>query len=259
MGTPAPASISELSIPDLRHASPTGYARSKLVAERVVRAAVEKAGARATVLRIGQIIPPREKGNRLWNTNEMIPMLVKSALTTGVLPERVSGSDACSWLPDDVLAESILNLAGLSGREMPPEKMVLRLMYNLVHPKPSSWANDFLPALKAAGLDFKMVKREEWIRKLVESKESAEQNPSLKLLGYWKERGEEQGEGAVSFETKAAEEGSGSLREAEKALDERYVKDLLKAWREAWAQRGLATQVRFQNGGLTLGQNSIAR
>ena len=243
MATPAPASIAELPIPNLRYAAPTGYARSKLVAERVVQAAVEREGATATVLRIGQIIPSKAKGNnRLWNVSEMVPMVVRSALTTGVLPERVGGSDACSWLPVDVLAESILDLAGLSGRGVSSiEDLAPRLVYNLVHPRPSSWAHDFLPSLKRAAVrDFETVKREEWIRRLEESKESVEQNPSLKLLAFWKGGGEGQKEeegAAVTFETKAAEKGSGSLRGAEKVLDDAdYVKELLEAWREAWAR-----------------------
>ena len=56
LGTPSPARIPEAPIEDLEQVSLTGYAQSKLIGERMVQAAVEKAGADAEILRIGQVV-----------------------------------------------------------------------------------------------------------------------------------------------------------------------------------------------------------
>ncbi len=83
-GTPAPATVAEAHIEDLAHAQAMGYARSKLVAEHVVRAAGEKTGMRARVLRLGQIVGDTAHG--MWNPTEAIPLMVRSANTVGALP-----------------------------------------------------------------------------------------------------------------------------------------------------------------------------
>jgi thioester reductase-like protein len=82
-GTPLPAVIAETHVPELAHAQNMGYARSKLVAERIVKAAGET-GMVAKVLRVGQIIGDSEYG--IWNTTEAIPLMIQSAVTIGALP-----------------------------------------------------------------------------------------------------------------------------------------------------------------------------
>ena len=83
-GTPLPASIEEKHIAELSHAQNMGYARSKLVTERIIKAASEQTGMVARVLRIGQIIGDSEYG--IWNTTEAIPLMIQSAVTIGALP-----------------------------------------------------------------------------------------------------------------------------------------------------------------------------
>jgi thioester reductase-like protein len=105
-GTPLPATIAETYIADFANAQDMGYARSKLVTEHVVKAAAEKTGMCARVLRVGQIVGDTEYG--FWNTTEAIPLMIQSAVTIGALPalQEVRGSlipllDACTrnlWL-----------------------------------------------------------------------------------------------------------------------------------------------------------------
>lgn len=83
-GTPLPATIAETYIEDFTHAQGMGYARSKLVTEHIVKAAAEKTGMCARVLRIGQIVGDTEFG--IWNTTEAIPLMLQSAATIGALP-----------------------------------------------------------------------------------------------------------------------------------------------------------------------------
>lgn len=83
-GTPLPATIQECHIEDLSHAQSMGYARSKLVTEHMVKAAVDRTGITASVLRIGQIVGDTSKGS--WNTTEAIPLMIQTAKTMGALP-----------------------------------------------------------------------------------------------------------------------------------------------------------------------------
>lgn len=83
-GTLLPAIIAETHIEHFTQAQDMGYARSKLVTEHIVKAAAEKTGMCARVLRIGQIVGDTEYG--LWNTTEAIPLMLQSAATIGALP-----------------------------------------------------------------------------------------------------------------------------------------------------------------------------
>ena len=83
-GTPVPAIIHETYITDLSHAQSMGYARSKLVTETVVKAAVDQTGIFAKVLRVGQIVGDTRVG--LWNSTEAISLMIRSAVTIGALP-----------------------------------------------------------------------------------------------------------------------------------------------------------------------------
>jgi thioester reductase-like protein len=83
-GTPLPARITETYISDPSHAQSMGYARSKFVTEHIVKAAGEKTGMTAEVLRLGQIIGDTEKG--IWNLTEAIPLMMRSAQVFHALP-----------------------------------------------------------------------------------------------------------------------------------------------------------------------------
>ena len=83
-GTPVPATIGEGPVERFEHAQNMGYARSKLVAEHIVRNAALTTRIHARVLRIGQIVGDSKIG--LWNDTEAIPLMIRSALTLKVLP-----------------------------------------------------------------------------------------------------------------------------------------------------------------------------
>lgn len=190
-------------------------------------------GARATILRIGQIVPSAKSGSMLWNPNEMIPLMVRSAWSTGVLPDSPGGADSCSWIDVDSLSQAILEIGRLDrlvAGGADSEKQ--RLVYNLVHARPFSWKDDFLPALKKAGLDFEVVGRQTWLEKLRTSEKNIEKNPSRKLLSFWEARTID-GEGSgIKFETTAAEGESDAMKNAGKVVDEEYVAKLLRTWRD---------------------------
>ena len=178
LGTPAPAIIPEEPIPHLTHVSHTGYAQSKLVSEKIVEAAVKTAGVNAGIYRIGQIIGDTHQG--IWNDSEAFPLIIRSALTMGVLPE--SDMD-CEWLPVDTCAASIIDIeklnkshgsASTNGDHTTPQvsgtakqaNQQQRLVYNLRSPRTFTWTKDLLPALAATGLSFRPIPFAEWTQQL---------------------------------------------------------------------------------------------
>lgn len=235
MATPSQDSrvlIPEAPIQELSHSSPTGYARSKLIAERIVENAVSSTGANATILRIGQIVPARTSGSQLWNPNEMIPLMIRSALTTGTLPDIPGSADQCSWIDVDTLSRAILEIGDVGEPERQNETQ--QLVYNLVHPRPFSWRENFLPDLKSAGLNFEIESWEIWLKKLKDSEANIQKNPSRKLLGFWEEGPRGDGKRVVVFETKGAEARSESMKTAENIPSGDYVAQLLAAWKAVW-------------------------
>jgi nucleoside-diphosphate-sugar epimerase len=103
-GTPLPATIAEGPIPQLEHAQDMGYARSKLVAERIIQAAAGQTGMVAKVLRVGQIVGDSDAG--IWNTTEAIPLMIQSAVTLGALPAL----DEVHYSPYTILAPGHTNM-----------------------------------------------------------------------------------------------------------------------------------------------------
>ncbi|KAL8706728.1 MAG: hypothetical protein Q9201_000253 [Fulgogasparrea decipioides] len=255
LGTPSPARIPEQVIENLDQASGMGYGQSKLVGEHIVAAAVEQAGARTSILRIGQVVGDTKEG--MWNDQEAFPLIVRSALTMGVLPELAI---KCEWLPVDTLAGVVGELAGLrlkndtSGEsngitdapdgDAEGEKM--ELVYNITSPHTFSWTASFLPALRSAGLDFQTVPFEEWIKRLhlLSSQPSSanpaadpDQNPALKLLQYYessfRDRDEEQ-DGRIEFEIGKATRDSGALRDAPDVVACGLVEKMVGWWMSRW-------------------------
>ncbi|KAF3916714.1 hypothetical protein ABW20_dc0106499 [Dactylellina cionopaga] len=222
----SPATIASAPIPSFDNCSPMGYSQSKLVGERIIESAA-KNGANATVLRIGQIIPGRRRGTKLWNPTEALPLMIRSASkdSVGALPILDTGRDACDWIEADTLADTILQLAGIGHATESVE-----LIYNLVNPRVFSWENDLLPALKRAGLDFDTVPWQEWLERLESSTEDASVNPSRKLLGFWLKQ--KWREGGLTFCTAAAEAASLALREAFRVVDGGFIEQIVEAWKQ---------------------------
>lgn len=231
------ANIASAPMPSLEDAANTGYGQSKLVSERIVQAAAA-AGADATILRIGQIVPGRSRGTKLWNTNEAVPLMVQSSskISAGALPVLGPGRDACSWLQADTLADAILDIAGFSdavperngcGNDQDKEK---QLVYNLVNPCVFSWMIDFVPALRLAGLEFDLVPWTEWLRRLEMSTEDAAVNPSRKLFDIWSRQPERQNQ--LTFDVSESVRRSPALRAASTAVEGDFVEQMVEAWRD---------------------------
>ncbi|KAI1097408.1 acetyl-CoA synthetase-like protein [Jackrogersella minutella] len=239
LNTPPPASIPDAVIEDFRDADHTGYAQSKLVGEHMVLNAA-RAGARCYVLRIGQVIGDTENG--IWNDNEFIPSMIRSALSMKVLPAL---NERCSWIPVDCLATVILEIAAARDRAPSPviqDSNYPPVFYNIVNPRSVSW-DELLEELKAAGLEFTKVSFEEWLRRLRKSALLGDEklNPAVKLIDYFEQhhassldvnnRPEVYG---VYFETKAAENDSAMMRSLPSPIENKAIGKFLSRWLQRW-------------------------
>ncbi|KAJ5585606.1 AMP-dependent synthetase/ligase, partial [Penicillium hispanicum] len=234
------AEISEIPL-DLQCAY-LGYGQSKLVGEHIVSVA-RRSGARAYSLRIGQVSGHSKRG--LWNDDEALPLLIRSALTLKALPDL---SHACSWLPVDKLAVAILELTrACSALGQEPDSTTARpvdgSIYNLCNSREFSWSA-LLDTLRLNGFQFETVSFQEWLQMLRDSEARGEEyvNPAVKLIEHY----EAMYGGASSlaqlgpktFLTDKAERDSmtlrdGRLRIIEDGILNCYIRDWLSRWMTA--------------------------
>ncbi|KAE9392236.1 putative aminoadipate reductase [Gymnopus androsaceus JB14] len=129
-------------VSDPQYAVGSGYGESKYISERILA----KSGLNSSSFRIGQITGGRL--NPAWAMSDWLPMIIKSSLTLGMLPDASgvsvnstiernmlanSTSEVVSWAPIDALAEAILDVGFV--KEKPS------FAINLVHPRPVSWSS----------------------------------------------------------------------------------------------------------------------
>jgi thioester reductase-like protein len=212
--------VRETHVQHLTDAQETGYARSKLVGERLCLLA-SRAGLDARAFRVGQIVGDTRHG--AWNATEAIPLMLRSALTIGALPAL---NDTLSWLPVDDVARVIVQLCHV--RE--PHDV-----YHVVNPRLFNWTRDLLPMLRAAGLRFDEVSPQVWLDRLAASNPDPELNPTIKLLDFFRSKYGAPATGpAVFYETRVTEGASAALK-AVQAPDAALVRKMVEHWKaDAW-------------------------
>lgn len=230
-GTPLPAKIAEAPIPQLEHAQNMGYARSKLVAERIIQAAAEKTGMVAKVLRVGQIVGDTVTGK--WNPTEAIPLMLQTAVTMKALPAL---DESPSWLPVDVVADAILELAKIKPNANGKAELFShdsQVVYHVQNAKTFRWTEDLLPALRDAGLEFEVVNKREWVRRLRSDEQDPQKNPAVKLIDFFTDKydNDNMGRSGLSFEMEKSEEASASLRGGVDLIQDGLIKKFVSSWR----------------------------
>ncbi|KAF6799434.1 nrps-like enzyme [Colletotrichum sojae] len=240
-GTPRPGVVAEVPVPTPRNAQGTGYARSKYVSEHITQNASRDAGARARVLRIGQLVGDTKVGE--WNTTEGIPLMIQTAVTLGALPQL---DEEMTWLPVDLAAKTIIEMTN-ADRRRPAEAVAERdsdadLVYHVLNPTRFHWARDMLPSLSKAGLDFEALPTERWMQRLRASERDPRKNPPIKLLDWFESKyghgAGSSGKGVLAFETVESTRDSPTLGSLPDVTDVEFVRlmvDRLKARWEAEA------------------------
>ncbi|KAJ0119622.1 male sterility protein [Diaporthe amygdali] len=225
--TPLPATIGECHIENLSHAQAMGYARSKLVTEHIIKAAGDRTGMTASVLRVGQIVGDTTHGS--WNTTEAIPLMIQSAKTIGALPAL---EETPSWMPVDLVAQAVIELSGVDsadGGHFPKSEV-----YNVQNNRLFHWTRDLLPALKEAGLDFKIVSQRKWVDLLRKSDQNPETNPTIKLVDFFAQKydNDKPGRSGLKFATQKAEAESEAMRNGFDVVGSGLVRTMV-AWMES--------------------------
>ena len=246
LGTPSPARIPEAHIESLDQVSDTGYAASKLVAERIIEAAARDYGLKTAIMRIGQVVGDTKTG--IWNDNEAFPLIIRSALTMHMLPEiKISER----WLPVDTVAKCVLSTAGLQADSPIADQTVKQAprFYNIRSPHRFSWTRHLLPALHKSSLPpFENVPFETWIARLrglsalTNSRGDAadpEKNPALKLVDFLAGHfSGDKGGWDVEFETGVAEWVCEALMEGEYVVGRGRGGKMVGVWMEKWEKVG---------------------
>ncbi|KAL8847954.1 MAG: hypothetical protein Q9221_007019 [Calogaya cf. arnoldii] len=120
---------------------PIGYAESKYLSELILQHASKKLSVDCSVARVGQLTGAAQ-GVGAWNPAEWFPSLVISSAHTGALPSSLGSSfDNMSWIPIDLAAEIIVDIAVTNGQPEPhyDNEEASPLVYHLVNPFSVHW------------------------------------------------------------------------------------------------------------------------
>ncbi|KAL1592893.1 putative NRPS-like protein biosynthetic cluster [Nothophoma quercina] len=231
-GTPRPGTVPETPVRDIAHVQGTGYARSKYVAEQIVRNGMRDAGAQARVLRIGQLVGDSKVGE--WNTTEGIPLMIQTAVTLGALPQL---DEEMTWLPVDYAASIILDVCQPSRAEARATDS--DLVYHVLNPTRFHWTRDMLPALAAAGLEFESLPTDQWMDRLRNSDRDPKKNPPIKLLDWFESKyggaASTKPKGPLEYITEETGKDSESLGQIPDVTDSKYMSMVIDRLKKRWA------------------------
>ncbi|KAI0388907.1 putative NRPS-like enzyme [Xylariaceae sp. FL0594] len=180
--------------------SPFGYGRAKYIAEVLVDAAAQhfQGLVPTTVLRIGQVAGPVKKADAgSWSAKEWFPSMVLSSLHLGKVPDELGPFDQIDFVPVDMLAAVMVQLAKAPPPSSSPDKAIV---FNVRNPHPTAW-KDLLPTVvKAREPPLQVVSPKAWLAALRESVDADgdddhddddatagvyQRNPAIKLLGFF--------------------------------------------------------------------------
>jgi thioester reductase-like protein len=219
----------------------TGYGLSKLAASMILERAAEK-GVRSIVIRVGQMAGPVRRGTKgSWPKHEWLPSIITSSKYLGVLPDSLGSADHVDWIPVDLAADMIWEMAkSVAARPANKEYPDNNCNYlHLTNPHVTTWQESVLPSLQEhLGESVLTVPLKEWITTLKQSSNhcvdsrSALRNPAMKLMTTYESFLNDH-EAGYSFPHLCTEQAQ-SMSSGMKQL--RSVNaDWVKQWLEQWA------------------------
>lgn len=131
---------------------PLGYARSKCVAEALLRQAAAR-GVPVTVLRPALIAGDSQTG--ISNPTDLIAALVQGCVATGM---AIDADWLLDCVPVDFVARVMVDI---------PQGDTNSRVLNLLHPRPRHW-REFILWMNLHGYSVKLVSSDTWIRHLFE-------------------------------------------------------------------------------------------
>ncbi|RYP71484.1 hypothetical protein DL771_004739 [Monosporascus sp. 5C6A] len=172
------ATAPEAPVQDSSAAFNTGYAQSKLTAERILAKASQTSGVPVSIIRVCQVGGPTRGSPGTWADQPWISALLRTAKTLKSIPSQVAPID---WVPVDTAAAMLHNLI------LEPANGVLRV-YNIYPAQPRLW--EHLAAVFRERHDItEVIPLSQWVKKLRNivdpSPEDVDRMPALKLLDHY--------------------------------------------------------------------------
>lgn len=209
---------------------PQGYGESKHVASQILAIASHRLGINTAIVRAGQLAgPSADAEGSAWNRHEWLPTLVHTSKILKKLPRTLGNQDCVDWVPMDVAAGTVLDIATHRTSE-------LAEVYHLINPHTTTWS-ELYPVIKAfylnSNIDMEVLEYNEWVdalQQIPRTKENAERVPGLKLLEFYESLRPGTGLGLPALETRKSGEASKALKEGS-AVDAK----VMRRWLEQWA------------------------
>lgn len=203
-----------------------GYAESKHIGERLLALAATHANVPTTICRIGQIAGPvKHDKYGVWNRQEWLPSIIASSRSLKVLPESLGSMDETDWIPVDMLADVIVELA--LGSDV--GKSDTAQVHHLVNPRKETWSRKLKHVVRGRLGDVKIVRLSQWVDELAKSEESSsinlDDNPAVKLISFYEWLSEKEKAIGLTLDTKETEKKSAVLRD---------MPPVSKEWMELW-------------------------
>jgi thioester reductase-like protein len=229
-GSPVPEAVTSLFDPAIT--LPQGYGESKHVAAQMLAVASHRLGIKTAIVRAGQLAgPSAAAAGAAWNRHEWLPTIVHTSKILKKLPRTLGNMERVDWVPMDVAAGTVVDIATADADEAGDRARV----FHLANPHTTTWSQlypvirDFF---KDEGVDIEVVEYDAWVDELKQTpqtKENAERVPGLKLLDFYESLRPETGMGLPALETRGAEKASQTLREG-RAVDGEVMKKWLGQW-----------------------------
>ncbi|KAG6916589.1 putative NRPS-like protein biosynthetic cluster [Tephrocybe rancida] len=155
-----------------------GYGEAKYIVERVLA----NSGLHTRTVRVGQICGGHPRGS--WPTTEWFPMLVRSSITLGVIPDL---SGPAAWITGNSASSAVVDVA------LAPTTANLPPVFNLMHPQPVEQKviidGIVVGVQEVMGLKLRVVPFNEWILALEKHAEKGSMEtlatiPAIKLVTF---------------------------------------------------------------------------
>lgn len=145
-----------------------------------------------------------------------------------------------NWLPVDLTAATVLDIAGFNSEDSKNEFLHdPAVVFHVQNPRCFHWTEDLLPALRSAGLQFRTVNQREWVRMLRESNPDPVANPTIKLLDFFAKKydNDQPGRKGLVFETAKTEASSSTIRGGFDVIGSGLIDKVVARWRMCdWAE-----------------------
>lgn len=217
---PAPERLVE----DVSAVHEMGYAQSKYVSEKILCIAGERSRIPVSILRIGQIAGPTTSDGT-WPKSEWFPLLIKSSLSVGLLPNSLPPVD---WIPIDALSTIIIDVVHHAWRYEDARAK----FYNVVNPRQTSWSSLVALIKDRYGSAMREAPMANWIEAIKQAnpKSDLEAKPALQILDFFENLAGFQTQSTeAAYETQNAVAASNNLAELE-PVSPKWIEVWLDQW-----------------------------